>query len=248
MGTCAAMTARELARRRLVLSLALLVPPAFFGVVIATTSDRMIPIRIAAAPGRMFDVSEPRMTLLFISIAAAGLIGAFFASNLVQQHADVNRRLVLCGYTARELIGARLVVLFAIVCATGAYTWALLALVTRPPFPAGVFAAVVAGAFVHACYGLLVGATLRREIEAVFAILVLVNIDAGWLQNPVYYDSARSKWLIEALPAYFPAQASYVAAFGDGDAGGLLLRSAAYGIALLLVAVTVYAGRMRIAR
>ena len=110
--------------------------------------------------------------------------------------------------------------------------------------PAAVALAIGLGAFVYGAYGFLVGAVFRRELEAIFAILVLLNIDAGWLQNPIYYEEAGNRWLIESLPAHFPSQVAYVATFTSDDVMGLVLRSVAYGLVLLVVALEVYTRRL----
>lgn len=248
VATSAAMTLRELGRQRLALALALLVPGVFFGVVILTSGDRALPVTLAAATAPVTRVAGLRLSLVFISIAAAGLVSAFFAASLVQRQFEGNRRLVLCGYRASELIVARLSVLVGIIAATALYTWLLLVAVARPAFPVGVPLGIALGAFVYGCYGLLVGTIFRREIEAVFAILILINIDAGWLQNPVYYEPARRKWLIEALPAYFPAQVAYLAAFTHDSVAGLVAWSLVYGSALGLAALVLYTLRMRVVR
>ena len=248
VGTSAAMTACDLTRKRLVLALALAVPAIFFAVVFATTGDRLVPITLAAADGRVTVVEERRQSLLFISIAATGLISAFFASSLIQRQLDANRRLVLCGYRAAELIAARLAVLLGIIATTALYTWLALGLFSSPRFPVGVLLGLTVGAFVYGCYGLLVGTLFRRELESIFAILVLVNIDAGWLQNPIYYQNAGSKWLIEALPAHYPSQVAYLSAFTSDRVGALVACALAYGAAFLFAAVALYIRRMRVTR
>lgn len=246
--TCLRMTARELARSRLVIALAFVLPLVFFAVVLATTGDRSVPIALAGASDRVFQVAERRQSLVFIALAAAGLLSAFFAASLIQRRLDVNRRLVLCGYRPAELIVARLGVLLAIIAGAALYLWLLLALLARPAFPPGVGLGVALGALVYGCYGLLVGTVFRRELESIFAILILINIDAGWLQNPIYYRTAESRWLIRALPGHLPAQTAYLAAFADQPTGGLVLHSLYYSAALLALAVGWYALRMRVRR
>ena len=254
VATATAMTARELARKRLVLALALGMPAIFFAVAFATESNQLARVVLAGAAAPASLVEELDMSLLFVSIVATSLISAFFASNLIQRQLDVNRRLVLCGFRAREIIGARLVVLLGIIAATTLHAGLALEALRRlglfgdPRFPAGVLAGIAVGAFVYGCYGLLVGTLFRNELEPVFAILVLVNVDAGWLQNPIYYQASRSKWLIEALPAHFPSQVAYLSAFTPDPIGPLVARGLAYGTVFLLLALALYARRMRVAR
>ncbi len=252
--TAAAMTLRELARRRLVFMLALFLPAAFFAVAYATESNRLVPVVFAAAAERVRLIEELDLALLFISIVSTGVISAFFAASLIQRQMDANLRLVLCGFRAAELITARLVVLLGIVVACALYMWLVLAmfmgleLFTRPRFPAGVLLGIAIGALVYGCYGLLVGTLFRRELEAIFAILVLINVDAGWLQNPIYYQNARSKWLIEALPAHYPSQIAFLSACTSEHIGRLVAYGLAYGGVFLLAAVVLYARRMRVSR
>jgi hypothetical protein len=248
------MTVRELARRRLVLVLALCLPAALFAVAFAVESNQLATVVLGAAPERARLVEELDLSLLFISIAAAGLISAFFAASLIQRQLDANRRLVLCGFRAAELGTARLVVLLGIIAATALYICVALVFLTRielftsPRFPAGVLLGIAVGAFVHGCYGLLVGTLFRHELESIFAILVLINIDAGWLQNPIYYRNAQSKWLIEALPAHYPSQIAYLSALTSEHIGRLVAYGLAYGAAFLLIALALYARRMRVTR
>jgi hypothetical protein len=254
MLTAAAMTVRELARKRLVLVLAVCMPAALFATAYAVEGNQLAPVTLAASPERMRLVEELDLSLLFISIASSGLISAFFASSLIQRQLGANRRLVLCGFRASELIAARLAVLLGIITLTGLYTafglelFTRLGLFTRPRFPAGVFLGMTVGAFVYGCYGLLVGTLFRHELESIFAILVLINVDAGWLQNPIYYKNAGSKWLIEALPAHYPSQIAYLSALTSAPIGRLLAYGLAYGAVFLLVALVLYSRRMRVTR
>lgn len=254
IATATAMTARELSRKRLVLALALCVPAVFLAVAFATESNQLARVVLAGAAERARPVEELDLSLLFVSIASTGLVSAFFAASLIQRQLDANRRLVLCGFRASELMAARLVVLLGIVAAATLYAGAALEgarrleLFSDPRYPAGVLLGIAMGAFVYACYGLLVGTLFRQELASIFAILVLVNIDAGWLQNPIYYQNARSKWLIEALPAHFPSQVAYLSAFTPEAIGPSVARGLAYGAVFMLAALALYAKRMEVTR
>lgn len=254
VATAATMTLRELARKRLVFVLALCMPAVFVAVAYATESNRLVPVMFAAAAERVRLVEELDLALLFISIVSTGVISAFFSASLIQRQLDANLRLVLCGFRASELITARLAVLLGIVLACALYMWFVLAifmkleLFTRPQFPAGVLLGIAVGALVYGCYGLLVGTLFRRELEAIFAIVILINVDAGWLQNPIYYQNARSKWLIEALPAHYPSQIAFLSACTSEQVGRLVTYGLAYGGVFLLAALVLYSRRMRVTR
>lgn len=247
--TAAAMTLRESARNRLVLVLGLLLPLVFFAIVFATTRTRMIPVEIGeSSASQPMQTDERRVTLIFIGLAAAGLLAAFFAANLVQRRIDTDRRLVLCGYRSIELLAARVVILIAIVIAASVYIASLLFVVTAEAAAPGVILGIVLSAFVYGCYGLVAGTALRHDLATIFAIVVLTNIDLGWLQNPVVYHGAQNRWVIRALPGYFPAQTAFLAELTNESLGMTAVRALAWGIALLLGASLLYMHRMRIHR
>jgi len=102
------------------------------------------------------------------------------------------------------------------------------------------------GGFVYGCYGLLVGAVFRRELEGILFIALLTNIDAGWLQNPIYYADAQNQALIRHLPAYFPSQVSMVCALTDYSILFHVLGGVTYGVVLLVLALLIYTLRMRL--
>jgi hypothetical protein len=254
IATATSMNVRELSRKRLVLALALLVPAVFFAVAFATESNQLARVLLAGAAERARSVEELDLSLLFVGMASTGLVSAFFGASLIQRQIGANRRLVLCGFRASELMAARLVVLLGIVAAATLYAGAALEAARRlelfsdPRSAAGVLLGIAMGAFVYACYGLLVGTLFRQELASIFAILVLVNIDAGWLQNPIYYQNAKSKWLIEALPAHFPSQVAYLSAFTREPIGPLVARGLACGAVFMLAALALYAKRMEVTR
>ena len=241
------MTVREMARNRFALILLLTVPGLFFALVYLTMGDNPVAFKLASvSEDAIVEVSAQKQSLIFIGVAAVGLLTSFLALNLIQKGADGNRRLILCGYRPSELILAKLGVLLCVVVLISVYVGTLLLPFFRPAnFPLVIAGLALAGV-VHSCYGLLVGALVRRELEGVLLIVLLVNIDAGWLQNPIFYAEAQNKALIRFLPAYFPSQASIVAAFTEHSISGAAAGSLIYSGALLSIALAIYFRRMKI--
>jgi hypothetical protein len=91
-----------------------------------------------------------------------------------------------------------------------------------------------------------VGALFKRELEGILFIVLLANIDAGWLQNPIYYADAQNKAIIRHLPAYFPSQVSMASAFTEHSILNPLVGSLIYGSLLLLAAMGIFWWRMRL--
>ena len=94
--------------------------------------------------------------------------------------------------------------------------------------------------YVYGCYGLLIGAVWRRELESIFTVILLTNIDVGWLQNPLFYTEAENKSFVRWLPAYWPSQAAMVGAFTDHGVGMAIVGALAYGTFFVLIAIIVF--------
>jgi len=248
-GTALTLTARELLRNRVAVLMLFIIPTLFYTIVALTTRTAKVPFKLASVAGSpLAQVSERSSSLIFIGTAAVGLLAAFLGLSLVQKNIEANRRLVLCGYRPAELIGARLVVLLVVVAVVGTFVAELLPLFFTPERFVLVMAGFALAGFVYGCYGLLVGAIFRRELEGILFISLLANIDAGWLQNPVYYAGAQNQVIIRLLPAYYPSQMSIIAAFTRYGVGRAVTGSLVYGSAFLALALAVYFLRMRIRR
>jgi hypothetical protein len=185
-------------------------------------------------------------SLVFMGLAAVGFIVSFLAMNLLQKETGAHRRLILCGYRPSELLAAKLSVLLFVIILISLFVALMLPLFFRPQRFLLTMMAFALGGFVYGCYGLLVGALCRRELEGILLIVLLANIDVGWLQNPTFYTDAQNTAIIRYLPAHFPSQASMIAAFTDHAWHMPLLCSLLYGSALLCIAVSIFWWKMRV--
>jgi hypothetical protein len=241
------MSGRELLRSRIALILLFLIPTVFYAVILLTTTHKAIIFKLASVSEQaVIQVSQRHEALIFIGLAAVGLLTAFFALNLTQKHAPANRRLLLCGFKTTELILSKFAVLVCLIVIIGSYIALLLLLFFRPGRLAHVVLGFMLAGYVYGCYGLFVGAVFKRELEGILFIVLLANIDAGWLQNPIYYADAQNKAIIRHLPAHFPSQLSMVSAFTEHSVVPSLLGGLAYGSLLLLAAMAIFWRRMRV--
>ena len=248
-GTALELTGQELARNRVALLMLFIIPTLFYTLVALTTRTTKIAFKLASIPGNpLVRVSERSTNLIFIGTTAVGLLSAFLALGLVQKNVETNRRLVLCGYRPLELIAAKMAVLLIVTVIVGTFVAELLPLFFTPERFALVTLGFALAGFVYGCYGLLIGSIFRRELEGVLFITLLANIDAAWLQNPVYYAGAQNQTIIRWLPAYYPTQMSMTAAFTHHNLGRAAAASFAYGCAFLAAALLVYFLRMRTRR
>lgn len=236
----------SLFRRRLTVLLLVIVPALFSLVVIATTSSRAVPIELAALSGEAAHrvVDERALTLVFMGTAAASFLTCFLAFHLTGKRRDVDARLVLAGLSPSELLASKLLVLSFFVVALSVYETAMLLPWFDVRSAALAFAGLFLGGLVYGCVGLLVGATGVRELEGIFVIVLLTNVDVGWLQNPVYYASSERRWIIEALPGHAPAQVAIVGALTDATAPRAAWIALASAGVVLAIALLVFALRL----
>jgi hypothetical protein len=247
VGTGWLMTFRETRRRRIALILFFVIPTVFYGVIFLITTHRPISFHLASiSPEAYVIVSQRNEAQVFIGLAAVGVLTSFLALHLTQKNAAVNRRLILCGYRTTDLLASKFLALVTLIALIGCYVGVITPLFFRPERFALVLLGFVMAGYVYGAYGMLVGAIFRRELEGILFIVLLANLDIGWLQNPIYYGDAQNKFIIRCLPAYFPSQLSMVSAFTDQSVLLPFLGSLAYGTVLLAAALVLYSRRMRL--
>ncbi len=266
VATAARLLLKDLLRRRIALVLLFVVPALFDAVVLATTASREVEVTLGALVeephvrtsipaldelAAVFEdngsraVDERRLSLVFLGVAAVSFLACFLAFNLVHKRRDADARLVLAGYRAHEVLFAKLLVLLVLVSLLASYETAILWPWLAPRHVALVFAGLFFGGLIYGCLGMLVGAVVKHELEGIFTIVFLTNIDAGWLQNPIYYAHSQRQELIRSLPGYGPVQLAVVAAFTDDEPRGALLRAVLWACVGLLVALVGFGARIR---
>jgi hypothetical protein len=255
---------------RVTLLLLLVVPALFDAVVLATTPRRSVEVTLGTlvepgativAPGSRPDpfdlgllddgrrsIDERALSLVFLGNTAVSFLTGFLSFYLVHERRAVDERLVLSGYRPGEVLLAKLVVLVILVALLAAYEAAAIRPFFVPRDTLRVAEGFFLGGLSYGSLGLLIGALTRQELEGVFLVVLLANIDAGWLQNPAYYAGSERRWLIEDLPGYYPAQIAVTGAFADRIADGAALRSLAYAAAALLAALLAFRLRLRAGR
>ena len=241
------MILRMLLRRRIVLILLAVIPVVFLSVVEFTTSERLVPFRLASLGEDIFiETSEKGISFIFFAVASAGFLVSFLALNLIQKNSQVNRRLVICGYHPIELLISSLLALTMMILMIASYVGLLTnAFFPIQHLPMFIFGLVLTG-FVYGCYGLLIGSLIDGELEGILFIVLLVNIDAGWLQNPLFYAEAQNQIIIRYLPAYFPSQTTIIAAVTDYSIANASFYSVLYGSSFLVISMLTFFNKMRI--
>ena len=241
------MIIKTLFRRRIILVALLVIPIVFLTVVELTAPTRYIPFRLASLDIHVFiHKSLKHIALVFFAVTFSGFLTSLLALFLIQIENDVNRRLVICGYHPFELLISNLLALILLIMAIAIYIGFLVSwFVPVKHFFMFLVGLMLIG-FVYGCYGLSIGSLIKGKLEGVLFIVLLANIDAGWLQNPMYYAEAHNNIIIRYLPAYFPSQSAVIAAFTDYSAIHARFYSILYGSAFLILALLVFYNKMKI--
>jgi len=240
------MILRMLVRQKIVIVLLLIIPAFFLTIVEFTTSDRMLPFQLASLNEDVFiNISEKGISFIFFAVASSGFLVSFLALNLIQKNNAVNRRLIICGYHPIELLLSILLALFLVVTLIAIYVGILTnVFYTIDNLGRFILSLVLIG-FVYGSYGLAIGSLVKAELEGILLIVLLVNIDVGWLQNPLFYAEAQNQIIIKFLPAYFPSQTAIITAVTDYSAANAIGNGIVYGLMFLIFSMVIFFFKMR---
>lgn len=246
---CVVFSTKSLLRNRTTLFLLVMIPAVFFTVTWYTTTNLPFWFKLSSvSDNTVVKVVQRELAFIFIGLAITGLLSSFLSLILVQMQTLEHKRLILCGYRSSEIMMAKFILLMMIVIAVTVYISLEIQLFFDPDNAAGVAAGFLLAGFVYGSYGMLIGTLFRGELEGILFIVLLANLDIGWLQNPVFYTAAQNKEFIRSLPSYFPSQVSMVSAFSGHPVLYPVMGSLMYGLIFLVAALLIYRIRMRIRR
>ncbi len=230
--TATAMAFRDQLRRPLV-PILLVVVPAFiviWSVAITQPESR----RIELADGvwvttTMKALHGPEMAKFTVAFVAA-LVGVFVMRAALQG----DRRLVVAGLRAREVVAARLVVLLTATTVAVVVAAAAVALNFSPTSWLALVGALVLTGLIYAGIGSLVGVLLDK-LAATYLILFVVAADLSVVQTPMFHASPSR--FAPLLPGYGPTRVMLEGAFAPSfNAGRPLVIALAWAVAVNLAA------------
>ncbi|WP_297695310.1 ABC transporter permease [uncultured Eudoraea sp.] len=241
------MTLLMLLRRRIVLILIAVIPVVFLMIVGLTSTERPLPFRLASlSEETIITVSEKGINYVFFAVSSVGFLLSFLAMNLIQKDKDTTRRLIICGYSPNEIVIAKLATAFVFMLLIATYVGCIMNALYNVNNLFLFLVSLVSIGYVYGCYGLLVGSLIKRELEGILMIVLLVNIDVGWLQNPLFYEEAQNQLIIRYLPAYYPSQSSMISAFTEYSIGHSIALGLLYGSIFLILSLIIYYRTMKV--
>ena len=241
-----ALSAKELWRNRLGLLLLLVIPPFFLTVAVLTAGDVKIPVRVFLAEGTLrLLLRQKDISLVFVTAAVSGFLSSYYATLLFHQGFDYFRYCVSMGLPPRSLVFARFGFFFTVVVAVAALDTVAIDILRPVHRPFATFLGFALLAVVYGAYGGIVGLMSRDLMVAILFIVLLANVDAGWLQNPVYYSYAQQTEFIRWLPAFWPCQLVFTGIFTPRGNFRAVLASTGYCGALFVVLLVLVHLRLR---
>lgn len=233
----------ELLRNKLGLALLILAPGIFIGIGLATAGKIDIPIKLYFRDGvENLLLSQRDIMLVFISASVNGFLTAYFSLLLFHQDFAYYRYSVFTGLAPGAFIIGRFAFFITVAALLAGMTTLINAHYVSLSSPLDVFLGFMFLGVIYGSFGGIIGSFSKDFLVAFLGIFLLTDLDAGWLQNPVYYTASQENEFLHWLPAHFPTQLVFCSAFTDkanpyawyGSSGYLAL---SFGLLFVLVSL-----------
>ncbi len=241
-----ALSVREAWRNKLGLLMFFLIPVLFLGLVQITAGEGYTSINLYY-PGETLQImlTIRHVCIVFAAAGLCGFLSSYYALTLFHQNFDYFRYCVFNGLRPAVFLAGRFAFLIVMILLLAAATTVLTgALVTITNYPM-VFAGFVLIGIVYGACGGIAGTMIRDVLAAFLFIALLADLDAAWLQNPVYYTSGQNLGLIKWLPAFYPCQMIFAAGFTEDQNPDAIRGSILYAVGLLSVLLVIISLRLR---
>ena len=208
------LTALELLRNKLGLILLFVIPTCFLAVVEWTSGVSPLPVKLHFF--QTIDellLNQREISLVFMSGAIGGFLMAYYAILLFQQDFEYYRYCISMRLSALTFLVSRFSFFFTLAAAMSLFVTLIMRVLMPFENIVGVLAGFVLLGLIYGAYGGIVGLLSKDFMVAILFVALLANIDAGWLQNPVFYTTAQNTAFIRWLPAFFPCQFIFSSAF-----------------------------------
>ncbi|MET8184099.1 ABC transporter permease [Streptomyces sp. NPDC005336] len=199
-------------RNRFAMVLVAVFIPVWTAFAFLSVPSTKVPFQLRAT-GEPLTPGGNQLTEITGALNAVTLIIGFmmFAAAFSSGHFD--RRLAMAGYPRTHLILAKITSLTPASGVVALYATAFTCMFRVPDQPILFTAALFCAGLTYGALGVAFGSLLRREVEGMFAIVMISVMDLA-LQNPLYSSGSDSP-IVRYLPAYGAMQASTGAAFSS---------------------------------
>ncbi len=235
------LSLRELLRNKLGLALLVLIPCIFIGIALATAGKIEIPIKLYLRGGvENLLLTQHDIMLVFITASVNGFLTAYFALLLFHRDFGYYRYCVFAGLPPAAFIAGRFAFFLTIAALLACMTTLINAHYVPLTKPVLVFFGFLFLGIIYGSFGSIIGSFSRDFLVAFLGIFLLTDLDAAWLQNPVYYSASQETEFLRWLPAHFPTQLIFTSAFtekinGKALAGCSFYMLLSFGLLFILV-------------
>jgi len=236
----------ELWRNPLGMVLLVVIPSVFIAMILWTAGTGSLPLKLYFGEEVVEVLLTQRQTaLVFVCAAVSGFLAAYYA--LVLFHSDLGyfRYCSFMGLSPLVFTLARFAAFLLVTSLLAAITATGLGYVTPLEQPLLVFAGFLLITVIYGAYGGIVGVLSRSFMPALLMIVLLADLDAAWLQNPVYYSAAQESTVIQWLPAFYPCQIVFAGAFTSRGNDAALAGAATWAVAAIAILVLAVQVRLR---
>jgi len=240
------LSLREAWRNSMGMILFFSIPVVFLGAVQLTAGEGFVSVRLfypAEEVGILLTVRH--VAMVFAAAAVNGFLAAYYALILFHQDFEYFRFCTFSGLHPAVLLAGRFGFFFLLVLLLSAGTTALTAALVPVNHPASMFAGFLLIGVVYGACGGIAGTMTRDFLLAFLVVALLADIDAAWLQNPVYYSAGQNIGLIRWLPAFYPSQMIFASGFTEDPNALAVAGSLAYAAGLLVVLLCILLIRLR---
>lgn len=227
------LTALELLRNKLGLLLLFVIPTVFLAVVEWTSGKGLLPVKLffyKRIQELLLDQRE--ISLVFMSAAVGGFLMSYYAILLFHQDFEYYRYCISMRLSPATFVVSRFCFFFTLVMVLAAFTTLIMRGMMNFQNILAAFAGFVLLGVIYGAYGGIVGILSKDFMVAILFVVLLANIDAGWLQNPVFYSTSQETEIIRWMPAFFPCQFIFSSIFSGKINFWALLMSLAYAAIL----------------
>ena len=137
------------------------------------------------------------------------------------------------GFSPSGFVSARFLFFLTVTMVLAALITVLMLGLVNVKDPVLLFGGFLMIGAIYGTFGAIVGLLSTDIMVAILCIVLLANLDAGWLQNPVFYSSAQQTDIIRWLPAFYPTQTIFAAAFTSSSNYWAFLMGGIYSAVLL---------------
>jgi len=171
--------------------------------------------------------------LMSFTPVTASLVTALFGLFIMIEAKDTNRRLLIAGSTRFQITISRFWMILVVSILVSAISIGMMLISFTPEDVIMFFLVTMLISLIYGNIGMIAG-TLLSKLSGVYAMMILVTLDAGVFQNPIFMQEEPAWWM-RILPAYHPMElANEIAFLGEIQQTSSLM----YTVVILIILLT----------